>query len=324
MPCATKQTSDASKQGLLLEANSMLRREFFSVLVGLSLAGCIAERRLIDSGGPQFYVASRGKARVYIFGFGEARDKSWLTPSVQQAFQESSQLWLENAPRGTFDSQEPTERQAAAERMEKLSLESGRTFFDVLESSVRKRTLAYLTEFGVAKESVETLRPWRAYYVINSAFWSTRKLSYEPVSVDGLLREMANSAGKSIGYEMPNDEVFVQFMAAMSDKAQSQYIEWLLDFLDDYKKGLNDDDETFGWITGRHFPTRSLDRMRTKMPELYQIMQPQRNKWWANKINDLLTTEKNYFVGVGQLHVMGSDGIPKQLERLKVMVESLS
>jgi hypothetical protein len=56
------------------------------------------------------------------------------------------------------------------------------------------------------------------------------------------------------------------------NKAQSQYVEWLLDFLDDYKKGL--DTASFDWIGGKPVTgQRSLDRMRTKMPDLYQSMQ---------------------------------------------------
>ena len=67
---------------------------------------------------------------------------------------------------------------------------------------------------------------------------------------------------------------------------------------------------------------RSLDRMRTKTPELYQIMQPQRNSWWARKAYELLATGGTHFLAIGQLHVLGSDGVPRQLERLGVQVES--
>jgi hypothetical protein len=30
-----------------------------------------------------------------VFGFGEAKDTSWLTPSIRRAFEQSSELWLE-------------------------------------------------------------------------------------------------------------------------------------------------------------------------------------------------------------------------------------
>jgi len=186
---------------------------------------------------------------------------------------------------------------------------------------VRERALAYTTSLGIKKEIIETQRPWRAFYTLNSAFWSQNKLAYEQVYVDQVLRELAQSKAKNIHYEMPTWPAFARFMAAMPDEAQSQYIEWLLDFLDDYKNGSGM--TAFSWIRGQ--PTasrRSLDRMRTRMPDLYRVMQVQRNAWWARKIDELLMAGGTYFVAVGMLHVLGPDGIPSQLQRLRVVTPS--
>src|SRR5262245_55036242 len=310
-----------------------MRRALSLVLLGLGSLGPIVRGGRLErgpdprpparSGGPPFWVARRGEARVFILGFGESRDTSWLTPTIRNAFAESSELWLETAGSNPSETQQDeSAKRAAAERMEKLAHESGRTLFDALEPPVRQRTLTYLAELGINPDSVRTFRPWRAYYTIVSGFYASRKMSYDPVPVDATLERRARSEGKTIGYEYPTREAFVTFLAAMSDQAQSQYIEWLLDVLYDYKAGLNDDDETFGWIEGRKPPMRSLDRMRTKMPDLYEVMQPQRNLWWAGKIDELLATKGTYFVAVGQLHVLGPDGIPQQLDRLRVHVET--
>jgi uncharacterized protein YbaP (TraB family) len=293
-------------------------------IVALPLTGALAQEPSATSREPRLWIARNGDARVFIFGFGEAKDSSWLTPTIRRAFDQSSQLWLETAGSATPRTQTLVERQTAAERMKRLAHESGRTFFDVLEPSVRRRTSTWLAELEIKRDSVETLRPWRAFGVIVSAFWSTRQMSYTPVPVDAVLREMAQAAGKRIDYEFPTGEAFATFMAAMPDRAQSQYIDWLLDFLDDYKKRLNDSTEAFSWIAGNPggSPMRSLDRMRTKTPELYQTMQPQRNIWWARKAYDLLATGGTHFIAIGQLHVLGPDGVPRQLERLGIQVES--
>lgn len=302
----------------------MLGRAFRLALIAGPLSGALAQEPSTTSHEPRLFVARNGDARVYIFGFGEAKDTSWLTPAIRRAFDQSSDLWLETAGPTTPSTETPAERQAAVERITRLAHESGRRFFDVLEPSVRRRTSTWLAELGIKKDSVETLRPWRAFSVIVSAFWSTRRLSYTPVDVDGVLLKMAQASGKRVDYEMPTREAFATFMAAMPDRAQSQYIDWLLDFLDEYQKGLNDSTESFSWIAGNPgpSPTRSLDRMRTKTPELYQIMQPQRNIWWARKVYDLLATGGTHFIAIGQLHVLGSDGVPGQVERLGVQVES--
>jgi uncharacterized protein YbaP (TraB family) len=297
-----------------------MRRVLSPVFLGLVLLAAAAPRT--GSDGPPFWVARRGESTVYLLGFGESRDTSWLTPTIRKAFEQSSQLWLETAgPNAASQPQDESDKRAAAARIEKLAHESSRTLFDALEPPVRKRTMAYLAELKVNPDSVKTFRPWRAYYTIVSAFYADRKMPYDAVPVDETLERKARSAGKTIGYEFPNREAFVTFMAAMSDKAQSEYIQWLLDFLDDYKAGLNDDAETFGWTQGRNPPTRSLDRMRTRTPDLYQVMQPQRNLWWARKVDELLSTRGTHFVAVGQLHVMEPDGILQQLAKLGVTVE---
>ena len=295
----------------------MVRVILLAALASLGLVGPAAHA----PPGPSFWVVRRGEARVFLLGFGEARDSSWLTPTIREAFEASSQVWLETR-RSSEPDLDPGAQRAAAERMEKLGRESGRTLFDALEPSARKRTLAYLAELGIAPDSVKTLRPWRVYYTIAAAFWRGQGLGYEPVSVEAVLETMAARSGKLLGYEFPTREAFVNLMAGMSDRAQSQYLEWLFDFFDDFKKGLYDHDEMFGWIQGQRLPFRSLELMRAR-PDLYQVMQPERNLWWARKIDELLKTPGTHFIAVGQLHVMGPDGIPGQLERMGVTIEPL-
>ena len=55
---------------------------------------------------------------------------------------------------------------------------------------------------------------------------------------------------------------------------------------------------------------------------LYQAMQVQRNGWWAHKIGELVAKEGTYFVGIGEMHVIGPDGIPSQLTRSRIIEAS--
>jgi uncharacterized protein YbaP (TraB family) len=296
----------------------ILRRHFNLALGLLTLAPVALCARSADdsSRGPLFWRITRGKARVYLLGFGDARDESWFTPTIRKAFADSSELWLEvghDEEGGSGDAVAKAREDAAYEQLSHES--SGHTFFDDLAPDVRQRTLTYMADLGVTKESVEALRPWSAYYTINSAFWSRTKLPYQPVMVADVLRKLATGQHKTIGYEMPTGMSFARFMATMPDKAQSQYVGWLLDFFDDYRKGFNGD-SWFDWAGGN--PTinlRSLDRMRARAPDLYQCMQVQRNTWWARKIDQLLAAGGTRFVATGELHVLGPDGIPSQLER---------
>jgi uncharacterized protein YbaP (TraB family) len=294
----------------------MLRRDFNWVLgslaVGALAHGSYATGVDNPDRGPLFWLVTRAKARVFLLGVGDAKDKAWFTPGIQRAFGVSSQLWLEV---GNLPTPE------AEDVIMELEHESGRTFFDVLQPPVRARISTYLETLDIKKESVETLRPWKAYYVINSAFWSHRKLPYQEVYPEEVLKEAAKIQGKSVRYEKTTRLDIVRFMAGMPESAQSEYVSWLLDFIDDQNSGAND--RPFEWYVGEpNASTRNLDRMRAKYPELYKVMQIERNGWWARKINELLATGGTYFVGIGMLHVLGPDGIPRQLQRMKLVAPS--
>jgi len=290
----------------------VLRRDVLSALATLPFAFGARPSSADPAKGPHFYSISRRNSRIFLLGFGEARDDSWFCASLQKALDESSSLWLENGHRGadTGESKSRFERLGQQRR--------GRTFFDELEPKVRERTSTYMAELGIEPDSVKELRPWRAYYAIMGAFYSNRRATGMPVLPDEMLSRRSVAAGKQIFYEMPTQLSFAEFMAAMPSIAQSQYIEWLLDYLDDVKAGRVvelDEKWTHGDFTGE---TRSLDRMRTRMPALYRAMQLQRNAWWARKIDALLTAGKTHFVAVGNLHAMGRDGIPAQLIRSRL------
>lgn len=249
---------------------------------------------------------TRGQARVHVLGFGEARNESWVTAALRRAFRESADLWLEV-------SHDPgTEPDAAATREQLGRDPAGRTFFEVLEPAVRARARDYCSLLEIPLEKIAKQRPWNAFYTINGAYWSRHQPSFEPKNPDGTLLTWAREQGKPVRYEMPSQLDFARFMAAMPDAAQSQYIAFLLDFLDDQSAGRNSGE--FDWIDGDSTAgERAVARMRTRTPDLYRIMQAQRNAWWATTIDRLLEAGGTHFVGIGQMHMLGPDGIPAQL-----------
>ena len=295
------------------------RREFTWALALMPFAARV--RASIPRRGPLFWQARRGKARVFLLAFGDAKadDQAWLTPAIRQAFNDSSELWLEVAPPEASAGRDAATKARDDAEYERLShAPPGHSFFDELEPRARERLLPYMAELGVKREAIEPLRPWWAYYTINRVFWAKTKLPYESVNVDQVLWKLATDQGKSIHYENPDGVSFARHMAAMPAKAQSQYIEFLLNFLDDRKKRL--DGPPFDWEFGSTaVGMRSLTRMRTELPDLYQSIQVQRNVWWAHKIDELLSGDRISFIGMGQLHCIGPDSIPSQLTRLKIV-----
>lgn len=283
----------------------MLRRDF-----GIGVMSAVFARHAVAAfapiNGQPLHVLKRGGACIHLLGFGEAKDESWATLQVNRAFQESTDLWLEVSP-------DPGSEPDAAAKRDLLTRDSdGRSFFDVLEPEVRVRAMEYCARLGIAREDIASHRPWSAFYLINRAYWSQHKESFEQQYPEELLKKWAKAQGKSIRYEMPSQLDFARFMAAMPDAAQSQYITFLLDFLDDQTAGRNQGE--FGWIRGdTSAGERAVERMRTRTPDLYRIMQVQRNAWWVQTIDRLLKSGGTHFIGIGQMHTLGPDGILRQL-----------
>src|ERR1700737_2508679 len=102
----------------------MLRRDFNlalgSVAVGFAARRAYATAAVGGDRGPCFWFITRGKARVFLLGFGDAKDKAWFTPLIQRAFQESSELWLEVGNGPTPDNRGAAETQADADLMRQL------------------------------------------------------------------------------------------------------------------------------------------------------------------------------------------------------------
>ena len=258
--------------------------------------------------GPLLWLATRGQARVYLFPFGEAKDVSWFTSAVQRAFEASSQLWVELG--------KPLTPQRRAELSKELGEDHSRSFFDALELPVKARALMYMQELNIPRESVESLRPWLAYYTFVTAY--DKKFGHSEgmteaapsqTPPDFVLVNRALNSGKSIHSELSMEDWF-RTLAAMPDRLQSQYMEWLFDYFDDQKNGRSE--ARFAWMHGKP-SDRSNERMRTKMPELYELMDTRRNEWWARQIVSLLTEGGTSFIAIGQNHVLGPKGIPRLL-----------
>src|SRR5687768_5912420 len=67
----------------------VLRRDF-----GIGMMSTVFARHAVAAieldGGPPLHAFKRERARIYLLGFGEAKDESWATPQVHRAFRESS------------------------------------------------------------------------------------------------------------------------------------------------------------------------------------------------------------------------------------------
>lgn len=292
------------------------RREFVAH-AGLALFSLTLHAEALSdsaSDGPTLWLVEHGKAKVYTFGFADAKDRSWFAPKIQSAFDESQEVWFETPSAAAGASEDEKKRQQ--EEQSRLSQELGhddtRSLFDVLGPQLGDRTLKIANELGVPRERIEHLRPWLAYFVINSAFQRSvhREVSEFP---DQILGRRAADEKKVIHSELATPADTTRWFASLSDEAQREHMEDLLDFIDDQKAGRYQAD--YGWITG-HPDMHFIDRMREKRPAMYSAFQAERNKQWADRIEGFLSTGKVYFIAIGLNHMLGPDSILNCLKRV--------
>lgn len=292
------------------------RRSFISMLTNQLIFVARAIPGQVPTPGPILWSLKRNASTVYLFGFSDAKDRSWLTPTIDRAFRESTEIWFETPePNPTASPPKPASGPSLADQ---LGHDRQRSLFDVLGPQLTARTLAVAKEFGTPREEIEHLRPWLAFNVINAAF--RKKYVPQPTSgvqdsevPDRVLAAMAYAEHKPVHTEYPDRDSLIRFYAGLSDEAQREHLEDLLDYIDDEKAGLNK--AFYGWING-HPDSFDIDRMRQKRPALYQAMHVQRNQAWASRISGFLSTPGVYFICIGMNHVQGPDSILHCLEQI--------
>src|SRR5262245_17645535 len=123
------------------------------LLITIAFAGCSSLNEAPPSG-PLVWIAERGEARVYIFGFGEARDRSWLSPTIERVLKESDEVWFET-PQGNA-------LPPSAAVLQEIGYDTTRPLSSSLDPALYVRTKAMAESLGMDLSRLETMRPWMA------------------------------------------------------------------------------------------------------------------------------------------------------------------
>jgi uncharacterized protein YbaP (TraB family) len=267
---------------------------------------------------PVFWRLRKDGATIYILGFSEAKDRSWLTPGISKAFDESREVWFE-VPQPD-PAAPPPQQQAPVSAQPPGYAE--RSLFEVLKPDLSARMLAAAQKYGVPRDSLEYTRPWRAYFVLNRAYLSRK--GGGPMDIenfaDVVLSRMAYASKKPIHSEFATGADAMAHFIEMPDAEASERLEFLLDYLDEDEAGQLPD--RYDWIEGRA-NTRALDKMRARWPLLYQDEMVKRNIAWVERIEGFLAAGGTYFIVIGLQHTLGPDSIPAKLRAAGLTPEAI-
>lgn len=256
---------------------------------------------------PALWVVRGQGATVYLFGrMAVPTETDWITPKVEEAFDASDILWLENP---SSDS-EPVD-----ELIAELGFREGYSVLNLLDESDRMRLVAILERGGASPELLEGRKAWLSYLFVSNVIDRLNGIATSP---DGYFRDQAEATEKEIRSEWPTMREFVQFAAALPDTTHLQMIRKALDGSGSYEELLE------AWLRGDlEALTQWSGDFATKYPDAYRQLNSERNAKWVAFIQDMLTRGGTHFISVGIGHLNGPDSIVSRLESTGFAVERL-
>jgi uncharacterized protein YbaP (TraB family) len=265
---------------------------------------------------PVLYKVQKRGAQVYILGFSDAKDLSWLTPAIHAAFDESKEVWFETPPPNPNAPPKAPTTQAQPTR------DSDRSLFSLLKPELSERLLAAAEKYGIPRDRLEYVPIWRAYFILNRGYLAKKGSQNSGIEnyADVVLSKKAFETGKFVKSEFATDGDAMSYFVNMPEAVASERLEFLLDYLSDEESGKQAG--RYDWVEGTN-NSRRIENMRKKFPLLYQDDQVRRNIEWAKRIESLLSQGGTYFVVIGLQHILGPDSVPNKLKELGLRLQMI-
>lgn len=197
----------------------------------------------------------------------------------------------------------------------------GRTLADWMGERDYARAVTAAEKVSIPLHMMNGVEPWYAALTIEIMVLS--RIGFDPnLGIETWLTNKATSDGKPIeGLETVEEQI--QFLDGLSLPAQR---EMLLSTLEESASLAELMDELIdAWRRGdTGYLERELLQTFEEFEELNQAIVVDRNNRWVHQISALLDDEQDYLVVVGALHLVGDNGVPRQLHRRGVAVRQLS
>lgn len=304
-----------------------LRLIFTFMLLPLGLVGCAVkppaqtptpasvQTGAQAAGHPALWVLKGPHATVYLFGSVHLlhKDRVWRTPQLDAALASSQTLWLEVT--GADDPQV----------VQPIIMELGIDAAHPLSSKLSKEQLAKLDKeaktFNMSEAMMEPMRPWFASLTLGVA--PLLQAGADPNSgVESILTaEFKKNQRPVEGFETVSQQF--HYFADLPAKTELDYLNLSID---DFAKGPEQFKQLINaWYKGDQdgLDRAVNDEWRQEHPEIYEVLIAKRNRYFAQRIEELVKGEGTSFVAIGAGHYVGADGIIALLAQDGVQVQKL-
>jgi uncharacterized protein YbaP (TraB family) len=282
-------------------------KSLISCFKSLIAASCILSASTVYAETSLYEVTNKKGENLYLGGtIHLLRPSDFPLPAeYQQAFDKSQMLVLET------DLQKASSPEFGQKMMQQMMYTGGKN----LSSELRPEVWKELQDYSTANQvPIGQLMQFKPFMVSLMMVIQQGQKSGLTQGVDFYFNQQARIQSKKIGELESADEV-LNFMNALNDQDPNQTI---IATLRDLKKM----DEmmikaTAAWRAGELavIEKEMLAPMKKEFPEIYRLIVTDRNNKWMQKIEAMFATPEKEMVLVGSLHLVGDDGLLKQLRK---------
>lgn len=251
---------------------------------------------------PALWKVEHGDATVYIFGSHHVLKEGtrWVPRSFTDVMEEVDEFVFEVEP--------TEERMPDAQDFIDGSgyLPEGTSLQNMLNEDTRDSLRVLARRLGIDADEMDRQRPWFALLTLTSAFYGQREYSVE-YGADVRILRYAAWLEKPVQYlETPRQQL--EYFAAAIDSAPVEGFEKVIENLRDEPNAI--EENISDWRQGNVEETAMrLHAFFEHNPEAIRILLDDRNKSWAQEIEQLMATDKTYFVTVGVGHLGGAGSV---------------
>ena len=255
---------------------------------------------------PAMWLVKDADTTIYLFGTVHALDGKgeWFNDEVKTAFDGSSELVMEIIT--------PEDPAAVAPLLQKYAIDtSGKTLTSKLSPKHQKMFADKLSQIGLPPAALDRFRPFFAAMTLTVLDMQKLGISTDS-GVEKVLTKAAKERRIGIG-EVETMEKQMAMMGALEEKEQVRLLEATLEESAETKLTL--DKMMSAWGKGdANGVAELLNKTNSDSPALYKLLIEDRNKAWAEWIDQRLDKPGKVFMAVGAGHLAGPDSVQRFLK----------
>jgi len=229
-------------------------------------------------------------------------ETEWKSEEMKKRLSEAEEVWFEIMPGSENDP-------ALQSAMLNLGMAPGSSISAQLTAEEVETLKAAIEPLGMPFQAVDSMRPW-----LVSTFVGVGALvdkGFDPnAGVELQLQPLVQ--GKTIR-ALETAQSQMEMLATLPEDTQ---LEMLRQSLSDMDEGIEDiKDLVEDWSVGdvADMETELLDEMKREIPDAYEVVFTNRNKNWADQIEEEMKGSGTDFIAVGAGHLVGEDSVPAML-----------